>query len=235
MIQERNVIERSKAHPDIDRPVGSRVGEGDRGFATDIAAGLSLVLSTLAFFFSSVALIHGVRARQEVRALLSPQATVEQTRSQEKNPLVALRDRLFTPPVASRVEPGRFLKPAYGGAGEVELLSVQRASTTDSSLVNVAMRIHRLDDRVPGVGDLDLFEVVAINSRTNERYPTLNAQSPLGQTFSIYSLRPDQSVNVNVTVRVPANLNRIDLSVPQTSLFRGVPIAPATTSAPAQQ
>jgi hypothetical protein len=234
MIQERNLVERSKVQErDIDRPVHSGGGRGEvssstaNSTATDVASGLALVLSTLAFFFSSVAMIQGVRARQEVQALnpASPQSAAKPN----DNPFTAfaaLGNRLITPPVISRVEPGRFVQPAYGGAGEVELISVRRADGSGSSnIVNVEMRIHRLRDRVPGVGDINLAEVKGINSRTNIRYPTLDSRSPFGKAFSLYDLRPDQSVNVSVRLQVPEDLGRIDLDVPQTNPFRGVPVS----------
>jgi hypothetical protein len=237
MIQERNLIERSKVQErDLDRPVRSGGVRGDdsgstSNAATDVASGLALVLSTLAFFFSSVAVIQSVRARQEVQAVLNPPSpqAAQQAPQQNGNSFAALGNRLITPSVISRVEPGRFVQPAYNGAGEVELLSVQRADGSgNSNIVNVQMRIHRLRDRVSGVGDIDLAEVKAVNSRTNERYPTLEARSPFGNTFSLYDLRPNQSVNVSVRVRVPQDLDRIDLDVPQTNPFRGVPISTPT-------
>ncbi|KAM3099577.1 hypothetical protein ACKFKG_03025 [Phormidesmis sp. 146-35] len=230
MIQERNLVERSKLQErDLDRPVRSggvrEEGSGSTSnAATDVASGLALVLSTLAFFFSSVAVIQGVRARQEVQAVLNPPNP--QAQAAQQRDLTTLGNRLITPAAISRVEPGRFVQSAYGGAGEVELLSVRRADGSgDSNIVNVEMRIHRLRDRVPGVGDIDLAEVKGINSRTNERYPTLDSRSPFGKTFSLYDLRPDQAVNVSVRLRVPESLDRIDLDVPQTNPFRGVPVA----------
>ncbi|MGV0024520.1 hypothetical protein [Phormidesmis priestleyi] len=240
MIQERNLVERSKVQErDLDRPVRSGGVRGDdsgstsnaatgstSSAATDVASGLALVLSTLAFFFSSVAVIQSVRTQREVQAVLNPRS---QAAPQNGNSFAALANRLITPSVISRVEPGRFVQPAYGGAGEIELLSVQRADGSGTSnIVNVQMQIRRLRDRVSGVGDIDLAEVKAINSRTNERYPTLDSRSPFGKAFSLYDLRPNQSVNVSVRVRVPEDLDRIDLDVPQTNPFRGVPVSTPT-------
>lgn len=242
MIQERNSTEHLKVQErDLDRlpqrtfdrsPRPSESPRSGSSPSTDVASGLALVLAIVSFFFSSIAVIQATRARREVQAVLTPPASQPQS-GNGASASSASRNRLVPPLVAQRVEPGQFVQPAYGGAGEVELVSVKRAGAAGSSnVVNIEMQVRRLRDRVQGVGDLDLAEVVAINSRTNVRFPTLDFRSPFGNELSLYSLRVGQPVNVSVTVRVPENLNRIDLEVPQTTPFRGVPISSPASPAP---
>jgi hypothetical protein len=236
MVQERNLERPKFQERDIDqrssRPsVGGGVREGAGNLVTDTATGLALLFSIVSFFFSSVAVVEGVRARREVQAMqqaTSHLAPVSATNSTSK-PLtqsVALPGNL--PPIAQRVEPNRFVEPVYGGTGQIELLSADRVSgTNNSNVVNLKMRVRRLNEQVQGLGDINLAQTVAINSRTNMRYPTLDFRSPSGNALSLYSLRPGQSADVTVMLRVPQELNRIDLQIPETVAFRGVPIAVA--------
>ncbi len=234
MVQERNLERPKFQERDIDqrssRPsVSGGIKEGTGNLITDTATGLALLLSIVSFFFSSVAVVEGVRARREVQAMqqaMSHPAPVSVTNSTSK-PLIqsfALPGNL--PPIAQRVEPNRFVEPVYGGTGQIQLLSADRVSGANSSnVVNLKMRVQRINDRVQGLGDINLAQTVAINSRTNMRYPTLDFRTPSRNALSLYSLRPGQSVDVTVMLRVPQNLNRIDLQIPDTVTFRGVPIA----------
>jgi hypothetical protein len=92
------------------------------------------------------------------------------------------------------------------------------------------MRVKRVREQVEGLGDIHLADTVAINTRTNMRYPAREFRTPYGNALSLYNLRPDESVDVNVDIRVPNRLERIDLEVPQTVPFRGVPISTPTTT-----
>lgn len=239
MVQERNLERPKFQERDIDqRSRRQSVGGGDKGFGggnkgegnliTDTATGLALLLSIVSFFFSSVAVVQGVKARREVQAMqqaINPQPTASPTNSTGQiTRSFALPGNL--PPIAQRVDPNRFVEPAYGGAGQVQLLSADRANgTSNPNVVNLKMRVQRLSEQVQGLGDINLAQTVAINSRTNMRYPALDFRTPNGNALSLYSLRPGESVDVMVMLRVPPNLNRIDLQVPETVAFRGVPIA----------
>jgi len=235
MVQERN-LERPKSQGrDIDRrssrPSVGGVREGAGNLVADTATGLALLFSIVSFFFSGVAMVEGVRARREVQAMQqttnrpAPASAANSTPkplSQSSAPPGNL------PPIAQRVEPGRFVEPVYGGTGQIELLSADRVSgTNNSNVVNLKMRVRRVNEQVQGLGDINLAQTVAINSRTNRRYPTLDFQTPSGKALSLYGLRPGESADVTVMLRVPQDLNRIDLQIPETVAFRGVPIAVA--------
>ncbi len=236
MVQERNLERPRYQERDVDqrlrRPsVGGGVREGAGNLVTDTATGLALLFSIVSFFFSSVAVIQGVQTRREVQAL--QQATNRPTTSVATNSTSAPLTQSFAlpgnlPPIAQRVDPKRFNEPIYGGTGRIELLSADRVNgTNDSNVVNLKMRVQRVGEQVQGIGDINLAKTVAINSRTNMRYPALDFRTPYGNALSLYSLRPGQSADVTVMLRVPQGLNRIDLQIPETVVFQGVPIAAA--------
>lgn len=240
MVQERN-LERPKFQArDIDqrlrRPnVKSNVSGTGSGsnLATDTATGLALLLSIVSFFFSSVAVVQAVRTQRNTEAILQaanrPAATpVTNSGSQTIRRSAALPGDL--PPIAQRIEPGRFVQPIHDGAGQIELLSANRVNgASDSNVVNLKMRVQRMRDQVRGLSDINLAQTVAINSRTNQRYSTLDFRTRFGDALSLRNLRPGDSAEATVTLRVPEGLNRVDLQIPGTVLFQGVPIVTAAS------
>ncbi len=243
MVQERNLERPKFQEPDIDhrsrrpnvspnviRPNVIEKSEGGSSLATDTATGLALLLSIVAFFFSSIAVVQAVRTHRDVEAILQAanRPLAANSASQTSSRSFALPGSL--PPIAQRIEPGRFVQPVYNGDGRIELLSADRVNgSSDSNVVNLRMRVQRLREQVRG-GDIDLAQTVAINSRTNTQYPALDFRTPNGNALSLYSLRPGKSVDVMVMLRVPAGLNRVDLQIPETVAFRGVPIATAASA-----
>ncbi len=205
----------------------------------DLLAGLALLLSTIAFLFSAYAAVQSVAARRAVESgTRSSAVSRSQTQSNEQtigggthgNTTAESISRpafpFFAPSRFERVTPGEFVQPFGNGAGEVELLSVTRVNySPNSNVVNIQMRIRRLSNQLNNVGDVDLARAIVLNSRTNERYPVLRQSTPGGDPISLYSLRPNQSIDATITVRVPTDLARIDLEIPDTRVFRNVPIS----------
>ncbi|MCY7322975.1 MAG: hypothetical protein LH660_14530 [Phormidesmis sp. CAN_BIN36] len=235
MVQERNLEQPKFQEQDIDqRPRRARVGQGDGGGSNvmaDTATGLALLLSIVSFFFSSIAVVQAVRTHRDVEAMLQanrPAATSATSVGQTNRQSVVPRS---SQAIAQRVEPGRFIQPIYNGDGRIELLSVDRVNgASDSNVVNLKMRVQRVREQVTGVGDINLAKTVAINSRTNMRYSAFDFRTPFGNALSLYSLRPGESADVMVMLRVPEGLNRVDLQIPETVLFRGVPIATSSST-----
>ncbi len=230
--QEQDIDQRSprpNISPNVSRPNPSE-GVGGRNLATDTATGLALLLSIVAFLFSSIAVVQAVRTHRDVEAILQAanRPIAADSASQKSIRSFALLGNLL--PISQRIEPGRFVQPVYNGDGRIELLSADRVNgASDSNVVNLKMRVQRLREQLRG-SDIDLAQTAAINSRTNMRYPALDFRTPNGKALSLYSLRPGESVDVMVMLRVPAELNRVDLQIPETVVFRGVPIATSASS-----
>ena len=239
MVQERSLEQPKLQEQDINQRLPrSRVSEGNGGKSnvmTDTATGLALLLAIVSFFFSSIAVVQAVRTHRDVEAMLQanrPAATSATNVGQTNRQSVALPRKLQT--IAQRVEPGRFTQPVHNGDGRIELLSVDRVNgASGSNVVNLKMRVQRVREQLNGVGDINLAKTVAINSRTNVRYSAFDFRTPFGNALSLYSLRPGESADVMVMLRVPEGLDRVDLQIPKTVLFRGVLIA-TSSSTPAQ-
>lgn len=189
--------------------------------ALDVASGLALILSIIAFFFSSYAVIQTVQNRR-------PASPTGNSSGGGGNPVAAFLNQplpsfLNAP---NRVEPGHFVQSAYRGAAKVELLSAYRIDNSgQSDLVNLRLRVTRQESQIPGNGDINLADTTVINTRTNQTYPIMQVRTPGNEWISLYRLRQGQSTEATITLQVPPDLGRVDISIPQTEVFRNVPIA----------
>ena len=227
MVQERNYPPRKAQEPDRDSvrrsdplpipPAGNNSGTP----ITDIASGLALLLSVIAFFLSCYAAIQAssIRRNPDPAPKVQQSSSLDQPISRPMLPFVA-QSRF------QRVEPGQYLQPTQDQSGEVELLAASRVEQSGQpNLATIQLRIHRLDRPVTGTSEINLPKTIALNTRTNERYTTIRTQTPNDQFITMASLRPGASVNASVTVRVPKDLDRIDLDIPNVRVFRNVPIS----------
>ncbi len=224
MVQERNHPLRKAQEPDRNstrlpdpRPIPPAINNHAGTPITDMASGLALLLSVIAFFLSCYAAIQASNVRRQVEPVRpSPQS----------NSLNQPVSRPFAPFLAQsrfdRVEPGRFLQPTRDQSGEVELLSANRVG--QANLATIQLRIRRLDRPATGLTEIDLPNTIALNSRTNEKYTATQTKTPNDQFITMASLRPGATVNASVTVRVPQDLDRIDLDIPNVKVFRNVPL-----------
>ncbi|MBE9012225.1 hypothetical protein IQ250_18660 [Pseudanabaenaceae cyanobacterium LEGE 13415] len=226
MVQERNLTPRKVQEPDLDRrtdprPIPPAVNNSGGTPITDIASGLALLLSVIAFFLSCYAAIQA----SSIRRQLDPVRPAPQSQNSSNQP----ESRPFAPLIAQtrfqEVKPGVFRQPTEDETGEVELLSARRVERSGNlNFARIDMRIRRLDQPVQGLSEIDLPNTIALNSRTNERYTAVEARTPQDRLIDMASLQPGASVTASVIVRVPENLDRIDLDIPNVRVFRNVPI-----------
>jgi hypothetical protein len=180
----------------------------------DVASGLALILSVIAFFFSSFAVIQAVRRDQPTQSGSGGGGA----------PAFTLPNLSLLNPRPTQVQPGQFVLPTYRGGGRVEILSAYRG-TADLNTVHVRLRVERTRDRIDGNGDIDLFDAKAINTRTNMTYPVRNVRTPGNEPISLYQIPNGRAVEATISLDVPSDLQKLDLSLPETDVFRNVPIA----------
>ncbi|GAP95912.1 hypothetical protein [Leptolyngbya sp. NIES-2104] len=227
MVQERNLPPRKAQEQDIDsvrrtdpRPIPPVVQNNAGTPVTDIASGLALLLSIIAFFLSCYAAIQASSLRRQAEpASPAPQSnSLNQPESRPSIPWVA-QSRF------QQVTPGQFRQPTQDETGEVELLSARRVERSgNQNFAKIDLRIRRLDRPAQGLTEIDLPNTIALNSRTNEKYTAVETKTPQDRLISMASLRPGATVNASVIVRVPDDLDRVDLDIPNVRVFRNVPI-----------
>ncbi|MCU0550924.1 MAG: hypothetical protein MUC48_16380 [Leptolyngbya sp. Prado105] len=220
MVQERNRQPRKVQDSDLDRqpssqPIPPKRYQDAGSPMTDIASGLALLLSIISFFLSCYAAIQAGR-RNIPPAQASPQSFVAPSQAVSR-PVFPQFSKI------QQVEPGQFIQPTQDRSAQVELLSARR--TLSNNLTTIQLRVHRLNRPVTGLNVIDLANTIALNSRTNARYPIAQSQTPNDQFIMLSSLRPGSSLMASITVRVPEDLDRIDLDVPNVQVFRNVPIS----------
>lgn len=238
MVQERNYPPRKAQASDLDsvrrsdpRPIPPAGNNSAGTPITDIASGLALLLSVIAFFLSCYAAIQASSVRRQIEPGQNPpQSSSLKSNLASQNLSSQPVSRPVAPFVAQtrfqQVEPGKFLQPTRDQAAEVELLSANRVQRSgQSNLATIQLRIRRLDRPVAGLAEIDLPKTIALNTRTNEKYTAIDTQTPNDQFITLATLRPGATVTASVTLRVPQDLDRIDLDIPNVRVFRNVPIA----------
>lgn len=233
MVQEREIQPRKIQEADLDSsvrradsyPVPPRSNNSGTP-TTDIASGLALLLSIIAFFLSSYAVIQATSTRRAIETAPPQNQNNGARSSNSSSSITGPISRPMLPFIAQNrfqsVEPGKFMQPTQDQAAEVELRSAKRINSATANLVNVQFQVRRLDRPTNGTGDLDLIKTVALNTRTNERFRAV--QTSENQFIQLASLRPNATTTASVTLRVPEDLDRIDLEIPGVRVFRNVPI-----------
>lgn len=227
MVQERNTPPRKALEPDLDSarrtdplPILPTVNSRQGTPITDIASGLALLLSVIAFFLSCFAAIQAssLRRQSEPAPNTTQSGLLNQGISRPIAPMIA-QNRF------QQIKPGRYLQPTLDRSGEVEILSANQVTQDGNlNLATIQLRIRRLNQPVTGLTEIDLPNTIALNTRTNEKFAAVRTQTPNDQFITMASLRPGATVNASVTVRVPKDLDRIDLDIPNVRVFRNVPI-----------
>jgi hypothetical protein len=133
----------------------------------------------------------------------------------------------------SNADASKYIQKAYGNKAQVQLLAVDRienSRTGKRDLVNVQLRIHRLADEIDATNAINVRETIARNPVSDNTYAPVPSPSTAG-AIQLYSIPKGQSVDVDVSLRVPEGVQVLDIYVPQTGTFQQVQISrPSTTN-----
>jgi len=134
-------------------------------------------------------------------------------------------------PVASSssvVQPGQFVQNALGTKARIELLSIKRledSKLATGDVVNVQMRIQRITAENPSFDDtIAVGSTTARNPDTSETYKPVGSIEGSSSSVSLARILPSSSVDAYVWLRVPKEVNNLDIYVPETAAFKNVPI-----------
>ncbi|MEM7762009.1 MAG: hypothetical protein AAF298_28420 [Cyanobacteria bacterium P01_A01_bin.40] len=128
--------------------------------------------------------------------------------------------------VASRkIEPGEFVSTGYENQVEFELLSAKRITnpkTNQKDVVNVRLRVRRI---VPKVNNalIAFSQAKGRDPETSEDYRTITNKTT---TYTSANNLPENAwANAYFWLKVPENVEIIDIAIPKTAMFKEVPIA----------
>ena len=110
----------------------------------------------------------------------------------------------------------------------MQLLSVKRIKdpqTGKQNVVNVQMRIRRLEDKLQGKNTISVGETTARNPLTNEIYKAVNSRQNSTSPVSLNNLRQGASIDAYISLKVPENVKTLEIFIPETSAFTEVPIS----------
>jgi len=184
---------------------------------------IAVVLSTLALLGTGVTLVQISQVQHQIGQLKTAVHKLETAPKPAPTPVP-------TPTTTSiEIKPGQFVQPAFGTKARVELLSVKRIPNPETGtrdVVNVQVRIRRLaaDDQLAGDVAIYVYNTSARNSQTGDTYGSIGIDRSTGGV-SLSSIAKNASADAYVWLRVPEGINAIDLYIPDTQVFKNVPIS----------
>lgn len=195
-------------------------------------SGISVVLSVLAFILSGFTAYQVLTLRQtldtssqSVNNQIAPPASP----NQPANNTTAPQGAAPAPPASggtSSIQPGQFIRPAFGNKGQLELLKVNRIPG-ERDVVNVQVRVRFLrPEKAVGSDAIDMGGTTARNPSTSETYAAVNGESTGSVSlFLMGRMNKQASADAYVWLRIPEGVNTVDIYVPDTEAFKDVPIS----------
>jgi hypothetical protein len=208
---------------------------------SNFLAGVAVALSTLACLIGGFAVYKISSLEQEIGDLsrTAANSTTAQTGQIQENTGGGTPSQSTVPtpsetpasPVNNAdIQPGQFIQFAFGNKAQVELLTVKRIKNPETGTrdaVNVQFRARRLasDEESIGSDKFTLFadQTTARNPDTSETYKSPNSQHSTG-LIGLYRIKKGASVDAYVWLKVPEGTNTLDIYVPETQVFKNVPI-----------
>jgi hypothetical protein len=194
---------------------------------SNFLSGIAVILSLLASVFSGFTAYRVFNLEQQVGAL--SQSTANQPAAQTA-PSPASNPS--SPPAANAagIQPGQFIQSAFGNKAQVELLAIKRIQDPEAGardVVNVQFRVRRLvRDEETNPYDKGMYprNVKARNPDTSETYEALGGKRATSDV-NLNFVKRGASVDAYVWLKVPEAASTLDIYIPETQVFKNVPIA----------
>ncbi len=210
---------------------------------SNFLSGIAVILSILAIIGSGFSAYQVFELREELNAIANLKSgstpigepTSSPTPDADSTPTVSptsTASPVLTPTNATntnaKIQPGQFVQPAFNSKAQVELLSVRRVAdpeTGSRNVVNMQFRIRRVAS--PTDPDIDVLNPSAITARNPNTNETYKAVSPKRATPSVDfgSIGQGASADAYVWLQVPQGINTLDIYIPNTQPFKGVPVS----------
>jgi hypothetical protein len=204
---------------------------------SNFLSGVAVLLSTLACLLGGFALYQASDLKKEI-GTLSQSVTNSKTAPTSTTPeRTSAQSAVPTPntsPITANnntgIQPGQFVQFSFGNKAQVELLVVKRIknpATGNRDAVNVQFRARRLasDEERIGSDKFSLYtdKTTARNPGTSEAYQPVDFQKSTG-LIGLWQIKKGSSVDAYVWLKIPEGVDTIDIYVPETQVFKNVPI-----------
>lgn len=213
----------AQAAGDLEDSASSTNVQPSKSGGSTLLPKIAIVLSTLALLGTGVTLLQLSQVQKQIGQLKTA------VRKLETAPKPAPTPAPTPTTVNTEIQPGQFVQPAFGTKARVELLSVKRIlnpETGTRDVVNVQVRIRRLaaDDQLAGDVAISVYNATARNPQTGDTYGSIGIDRSTGGVF-LSSIPKNASADAYVWLRIPEGINAIDLYIPDTQVFKNVPIS----------
>lgn len=148
------------------------------------------------------------------------------------NPLAPQTKQVNTPLATApasqndEVKTGEFVIPAAGNDARLELVSVKRVPGAADE-VAVEMRLTRLADTLTGNSQINFGEITGRQPITYEVYSSVSPQTRSSGSVSLLNIRRGDSVTGYGVLKVPPQVDKIDIFLENAGAFKNVPVAVA--------
>lgn len=208
---------------------------------SNFLSGVAVVLSILAIVGSGFSAYQVFELREEVNAIANSNSgstptgepTSSPTPDADSTPAASPTSTASPVPTTDatsnpKIQPGQFVQPAFNTKAQVELLSVRRVAdpeTGSRNVVNLQFRMRRVAS--PTTPDIDVLNPSAITARNPNTNETYKAVSPKRATPSVDfgGIGQGASADAYVWLQVPQGINTLDIYIPNTQPFKGVPVS----------
>lgn len=131
--------------------------------------------------------------------------------------------------VSEKLKPGEFVKPAFDGKVNIEIVRVNRVQnrkTGAKDLVNVQFRVRKISEGLATTEIIKAYEIVGRNQEDSSKYDVKPNDGHYTQTsITPQGLKKDVSVDAYAWLSdVPEGLNSIEVKIPGADPFPNVPI-----------
>jgi hypothetical protein len=203
---------------------------------SNFLSGIAVAFSTLACLIGGFAVYKVSNLEQEIGALNRTSTNLPTAQPQENT--VGSTPSQSTVPTSSEapvspannlgIQPGQFVQSAFGNKAQVELLAVKRIKDPETGtrdVVNVQFRARRLvrDEEQNPYAPIYSDNTTARNPDTSETYKVFGAGRSTG-SVSLSLIKRGASVDAYVWLKVPEGTNAVDIYIPETKVFKNVPI-----------
>jgi cytoskeletal protein RodZ len=218
-------------------------------FLSSIAVIFSLIAGVMSIFniykVSGIeqqigTLNQSISNQQEAQKNLASGGIAETTPPQETAE-AATSNAPPTPANVTSIQPGQFVQPALENRAEVTLLTAKRIQDPDTAardVVNVQFRVRRMG-KAGITSIISPVNTAARNPDTGETYDSYRdsyrtagikadkepSEDRATSGVPLVSVEEGASVDAYVWLKVPEEVNIIDIYIPKTQPFRNVPIA----------
>lgn len=225
----------------LDKPAVNSKRQSHGHGSLIFISGIALAFSTFGLLLSGFLAYQFFELRQEIRevkktlnqtAAISPnlaspaQSPLNQAQVPKAQGIAPEPSTIAQAPINNTgIQPGQFVQIGFKNTARIELLSVKRIQNSkvgEREFVNVQMRVHPLNET--GGPMFWPRDTKARNPETGEIYEVVSSESATGNFF-IPKARIGALVDAHVWIRVPENVNTIDIFIADTGVFKSVPIS----------